>query len=274
MEKVSQTLRRAREQRKISREEASQHTHIPLSYLMVLEGENLDSQHHTRLLPDPLYLIPHLQRYATFLDIDANSAVAQFANELQDIQARQEKADALNQPHPRLGPSPQRSRATALSIVLASILVTLALIGQYSDLNIGSHGSGESPTPLPLPSTLTETPQPASTSSEPSEGNSPSAQPLPSTYTSLPSTPADSPKSSAPLDNSEASSALATQSNQANSSALEFSQTSVGTPSPTATALVEPPSNNPAHRLLVQAKETTWIRVLIEGQPPRSAGWA
>ena len=95
MEKVSQTLRRAREQRKISREEASQHTHIPLSYLMVLEGENLDSQHHTRLLPDPLYLIPHLQRYATFLDIDANSAVAQFANELQDIQARQEKADDL-----------------------------------------------------------------------------------------------------------------------------------------------------------------------------------
>lgn len=269
MEKVSQTLRQAREQRKMSREEAAQQTHIPLPYLMVLEGEKLDSQYHTRLLPDPLYLIPYLQRYATFLDIDVNSAVAQFTNELQDIQKKNDKGEASNQPRPRLGPSPQRSRAVSLSIVLASILVTLALIGQYSDLNIGASRRGERFFPPSSLAPLEANPQLTPATQKPPEANATSAQPPPSAHASPPPTRTDSLVSPAPLDRPGASSALSTQSNQTNSSATESSRTSVGSPSPT--ALVEPSSDGPAHRLLVRAKETTWIRVLIEGQSPREA---
>ena len=272
MEKVSQTLRRAREQRKISREEASQQSHIPLSYLMILEGERTESRQHSRLLPDPLYLIPYLQRYATFLNIDVNAAVTQFTNELQDLQERHEKAETLTQPRPRLGPSPQRSRAISISIVLASILVTLALIGQYSDLNIGASRQSEYPSPLSSSSPFGADPQSIPAPPQPPEPNAASNQAAPSVSASPSSTHPNSPITPTPLNNPQASTMLSPGTIPPTGFAPESSQTSGGASA--STALVEPSepsSDGPAHRLLIQAKETTWIRVLIEGQPPREA---
>jgi len=97
MEKVSQSLRQAREHRNLTLEEAAKRTRIPLSYLMALEGKGAESRQSTRLLPDPLYLIPHLRQYAAFLDIDPNFVVTQFANELQDVQERNNKRASLQQ---------------------------------------------------------------------------------------------------------------------------------------------------------------------------------
>ena len=266
MEKVSQTLRQAREQRRISREEAAQHTHIPLPYLTALEGEGLDARQRSRLLPDPLYLIPHLQRYATFLDLDANTAVAQFTNELQEIQEGAYKAEAAPQPRPRLGPSPQRSRAISVSIVLASILVTLALIGQYSDLNIDTARQGESSPPTPSPTPFEAPAQHSLSDPQRSpEANAAPAQTPSSSSLSLPSTSTDSPLAPPSLDQSGSSSAPAAQPSQVGGSAPDSSQAYVESPALTA------PVNTTAHRLFVQAKETTWIRVVMGGQSPQEA---
>jgi len=267
MEKVSQTLRRVREQQKISREEAAQRTHIPLSYLLLLEGEKPDTSRRPPLLPDPFYLIPYLQRYASFLDIDANSAVAHFTNELQDIQTRQEKTDAFDQPHPRLGPVPQRSRAISLSIVLASILVTLALIGQYSDLSINSHQLGNPVLDSPSTALFEKNSQPPTSPDQPEAVPSPS-QSSSSVHTSPSLTRAEEPQASTLDNNLEVSSPISSQLKQTDNAGIASSAETIATSLSSTTPSNAPPSN-PRHHLLIQAKETTWIRVLIEGQSPR-----
>jgi cytoskeleton protein RodZ len=236
MEKVSQTLRQAREQQNITLEEAAQKTRIPLPYLMALEGKGPESRHRTRLLPDPFYLIPHLRQYATFLDIDVHLVVTQFTNELQNIQQTNNKLTASEQSPQMLGPSPQRSRAISLSIILASVLITLALIGQYSDLRTRvPHGTNDHPV-APADSSLEERPQ--------------ATPPPPPT-----APPAISPSVSAtPLSPSDSARDQTSQS---------------GTASLTSTAPVEPAEEKPLHLLQARAKEATWIRVLIEGQSPK-----
>src|SRR5258705_3516177 len=136
MEKVAQILRQVREQRGLSLEEVAQRTRISLVYLTLLEGKFTDTKGQARLLADPFYLIPHLRTYADFLDIDPNVAVTQFTEELQASQGISVKITEAAQPAPLLSSPPQRSRAISISIVLASVLVTLAFIGQYSDRQV------------------------------------------------------------------------------------------------------------------------------------------
>lgn len=246
MEKVSQTLRQAREQRNITLEEAAQKTRIPLSYLMALEGKIPDPRYRTRLLPDPLYFIPHLRQYATFLDIDVNFVVTQFTNELQDIQETNNKLTSANQSPQMLGPAPQRSRAISLSIILASVLVTLALIGQYSDLPMRTPSGPEDPM-----GALPDLP--------PQAAQSPSITP--------PSASLESPQTtSTPVPPS--SSSQHTSSPSPSASAVPPAAQSDAAP-PTSAGLVEPTASKPSHLLQARAKEATWIRVLIEGQPPK-----
>lgn len=245
MEKISQTLRQAREQRNMTLEEAAQKTHIPLSYLMALEGKSPDSRHRTRLLPDPMYLIHHLRQYAAFLNIDANLVVTQFTNELQDIQEKNNKLAALHQSPQMLGPSPQRSRAISLSIILASILVTLALIGQYSDLHTRAPSEDEERTGAPSDSPFETRPQ---------------ATPL-SPLTTPPSASLEPPHTAPSPVQPSSSSQLSSAPSQTSASSAPLPSAS--------TALVEPIAGRPSHLLQARAKEATWIRVLIEGQPPK-----
>jgi cytoskeleton protein RodZ len=226
-------------------EEAAQKAHIPLSYLMALEGKSPDSRHSTRLLPDPLYFIHHLRQYAMFLDLDVNLVVTQFTNELQDTQETNNKLAAANQSPQMLGPSPQRSRAISLSIVLASVLVTLALIGQYNDLHTRAPSENED--------------RPVAPSDSPFEAR-PQATPL-SPPTTPPSASLESPQTApAPIQPSFSS--------QQSSAPSQTPASSAPLP-PASTALVEPAVGRPSHLLQAQAKEATWIRVLIEGQPPK-----
>lgn len=241
MEKVAQTLRQAREQRNLTLEEVAQKTRIPLSYLMALEGKLPESRHRTRLLPDPLYFIPHLRQYATFLDVDVNLAVAQFTNEIQDIQETNNQRTISNQSPQRLGPTPQRSRAMSLSIVLASVLVTLALIGQYSDLQTRAPSEHEERTIASSDATFEPTPQlppEATSSAAPSEPSQTAAAPV---HPSPPSQQSSAPPQTLPQ----------------------------SLPSPPAATTPTEPGGRPSHLLQARAKEATWIRVLIEGQPPK-----
>src|SRR5215813_1570699 len=167
MEKVAQILRQVREQRGLSLEEVAQRTRISLVYLTLLEGKFTDGKGQARLLADPLYLIPHLRTYADFLGIDSNLAVMQFTEELQAAQGKSIKTTEITQSTQLLPSSKPHSRAISISIVLASVLVTLAFIGQYSDLKVRSpesvnnrtltssglpSGSPPQPAPTPPPS--------------------------------------------------------------------------------------------------------------------------
>ncbi|MGE0683018.1 MAG: helix-turn-helix domain-containing protein, partial [Candidatus Binatia bacterium] len=246
MEKVSQTLRQAREQQNMTLEEAAQKTRIPLAYLMALEGKSPDPRYRTRLLPDPFYFIPHLRQYATFLDIDVNLVVTQFTNELQDIQQTNNKPASSNQSPQMLGPAPQRSRAISLSIILASVLVTLALIGQYSDLHTRAPSENEDRTVAPSDSPFEARPQatplsppitPPSASLESPQTVSAPVQPSSSSQQS--NAPSQTSTSSAPPP-----SASTTPSSPSDSAHVQTSQS--GTVSPAvATALVEPTAGRP-----------------------------
>lgn len=281
MEKSSQILRQAREQQHITLEEAAQKTRIPLFYLMALEGNDPDSRHHIRFLPDPMYLIPHLRRYAAFLDIDAHFVVTQFTNELQDLHERNHKFAAGKPPPQTLGPSPQRSRALSLSIILASVLVTLALIGQYSDLRTKAPSGGEESMDVPFPSPLETQPQAAPLS----PAAAPSASTEPSRTSSAPVQPslANQRSSAAPPTSTSPAASLsagAAPRSQPDSTLAKTPQS--GAAPLTSAALVESPAGRSSHLLQASAKEATWIRVLIDGQSPKemilqpgqSASWS
>jgi cytoskeleton protein RodZ len=77
-EEVTGLLRRAREEKGLSFEEAEEKTHVPMYYLQILEGEG-----DPRLLAETLYLIPFLRTYATFLGLDPAVTVAQFIRAMQ-----------------------------------------------------------------------------------------------------------------------------------------------------------------------------------------------
>jgi cytoskeleton protein RodZ len=283
MEKVAQILRQVREQRGLSLEEVAQRTRISLVYLSLLEGKFTDNKGQARLLADPLYLIPHLRTYADFLDIDPNFAVTQFTEELQATQGKSVKITETAQPAPLLSSPPQRSRAISISIVLVSVLVTLALIGQYSDRQVRNPESvndriltsaeapfgsmPQTPTLLPpsdttppIPNTQQRTPPPAPLTTQPPLPVSSGAAQHPAlsldTPASSPSQTAQTEKTTPPPPQPEAS-------------------------SPLVTALAQQSARNSSHLLRIHAKEATWIRVSAEGQtkemilqPGQSANWS
>src|SRR3954454_11683435 len=77
---LKQVLRWQREGRKLSLQGAAQFTGIPEKYLRLLEGAGEE-----QLLAEPLALIPCLQRYAVFLNVNPDLAVAQFIAELERL---------------------------------------------------------------------------------------------------------------------------------------------------------------------------------------------
>jgi cytoskeleton protein RodZ len=272
MEKVAQILRQVREQRGLSLEEVAQRTRISLVYLTLLEGKFTDNKGQARLLADPLYLIPHLRTYADFLDIDPNVAVTQFTEELQATQGKSVKITESAQSAPLLSSPPQRSRAISISIVLASVLVTLSFIGQYSDRQVRNPEavnnriltSAEAPSgAMPQTTTLPPPSDPV-----PPIPNTPQRTPSPAPTTAQP--PSLSPDTLAPL---------SSQTVQTEKTAPPPPQPEAS--SPFAAALAQQSARNSSHLLRVHAKEATWIRVFAEGQakemilqPGQSAAWS
>lgn len=72
-EPIPLLLKRRREAKGLSLQVTAAATRVPLRYLRHLEGDG-----PPELLSDELYLVPFLRTYATFLDLDSSSAVAEF----------------------------------------------------------------------------------------------------------------------------------------------------------------------------------------------------
>lgn len=253
MEKVANLLRQTREQQRMSLEEAAQRTHIPLSYLILLEETQLEAKGRIRPLPDPLYLVPHLRKYATFLGLDPNFITAQFTAMLQDAQDKNARSVAPAPPPQLLHTSPQRSRAISISIVLASVLVTLAFIGQYTDMSARAPSGGDNR--LPFPSDLSSAKAPLAPTPS-------TSQPLDMPQRDTTIVPPISPPSTAMMPPSGAT------ISPENTPSTER-QTSPPTPPPLVPEQRTVNIGPSPHVLRVQATEATWIRVHMDGQSPK-----
>ena len=118
-ESIGQTLRRRREERGLSVEQAAHQSKVPIRLVEALESDDY------HLLPDALYLIRLLHDYATLLQLDAAAIEAEFRQAVR------------RPPHPSLAP-PSASRPdpaipwkqmlwTMLAILVVTPLVFIAL---------------------------------------------------------------------------------------------------------------------------------------------------
>jgi cytoskeleton protein RodZ len=273
MATVAQILRQVRERRGCSLEEVAQRTHIPSAYLALLEGQPLQGKEaRESFLPDPVYLIPHLRHYADFLGLNPNFTVACFADELHAAQKKSRTKPTSEPPTLLLSSLPQRSRAVSFSIVLASVLVTLAFIGQYSDgkdrTSSVIHPEALTLAELPSNATVAPTAIPKDVASRAVE--TPSQESLTPPTPGLPTVPA------AP---DAVVSAGATASPEESRVSVAVAAPAESGSSPTASS-TQPTTPPPSHLLRIHAKEATWIRVFAEGQtkelilrPGQTASW-
>ncbi|MCE2487910.1 MAG: DUF4115 domain-containing protein [Desulfurellaceae bacterium] len=253
---VFTALRQAREQRDISLQDAAQAVNIPLHYLQTLEtGED------SRVLADPMYLIPFLRRYAAFLDLNPDEAVRQFLAE-----PRKSGGARIN----NLSTNPVRpvrfSGWLVPLVVLVGGLVVGAFLLQSSDLRLWWTGSTEPPVaadpaeagllpdegaPLTAPP-VAERGQDAADMIEPPVAADPAeASPPPGEET---------PGAAPPVPEEEQVVDISPTPEPALPSTLPALAPSA--PSPEAPQLPRAPSG--FHQLHIQARERTWIRVVID----------
>lgn len=106
--RIGETLRRRREERALTPEQAAFQSKVPLRLVQMLESDDY------QLLPDPLYLVRLLHEYSSFLGLDAASLDAEFQ-------------DALRRP-PRPSPAPAPVPRAASTIPWKQVLWTVAAI--------------------------------------------------------------------------------------------------------------------------------------------------
>src|SRR4051794_14548100 len=130
MQKTSQLLQQERERRGLSLQAVERELRIPLHYLEMLEGAG-----ERRFLADPLYLIPALRNYATFLNLNPTVVVQQFTTEVQT--AHDVASKAVTPAQPLLVSQPaQHSPMWSRLAVLVFALGILALIGHYGEMAV------------------------------------------------------------------------------------------------------------------------------------------
>ncbi|MBI3797988.1 MAG: DUF4115 domain-containing protein [Deltaproteobacteria bacterium] len=243
MEKTSQLLRQERERKGLSLQAVERELRLPPHFLAILEGSG-----EKRFLADPLYLIPALRNYATFLDLNPTAVVQQFTAELQALQEVTSKTVNPAQP-PLVFKQPQPSRMWSRLTILALALGIFAFIGHYGELAVRWQWSpvgGVSPLP---PSEVASTLR-SRTPSAPSSL-------APSVLATPPAQIATSP-------------ALLTESPLV-MAARESEPPVLAVPQPKSvmvdyTAQAQEGLADTLHLLRVQAKEETWLRVAIDDQ--------
>jgi cytoskeleton protein RodZ len=219
---LSYRLRQARERRKLSLQDVARLTRIPVKSLYLLEGAE-----DKRLLAEPLSLISSLRRYAAFLNLTPDAAVAQFITELERLPAVEEEASRDAHPTQLLTHMPRpQSRVGPRTLFLLLALGLLAVVGSYSVLRQEQRPNADKSTSFPPPS-----------APPPQSGTLPPV-----------SSPARS-ASSPDADQSQPSALLPAVS-----------------PSVAAAPPAEPPSSS-LHHLRIQAKAKTWLHVTIDDQP-------
>ena len=69
-----------RKQRGLSRERVTEQTRIPAHYVRMIESDSYDA------VPDELYLLPFIRRYAIFLGLDSQKVVSRFIRDFEKIE--------------------------------------------------------------------------------------------------------------------------------------------------------------------------------------------
>jgi len=261
MEKLSHFLRQERERKGLSLQGVERELRIPSYYLEILEGAG-----DKRLLADPMYLIPSLRSYATFLDLDPAAVVTQFTVELQELQQINSRAANPKRPFPRFKQPPQRFRVLSRLAVLVLALGILAFVGQFGEMAARWQWSTDRRV-----SSLPSAP----------DASSPRA-PGPSPFASLPTPPT-------PLPDTAQSDAMPSRREEAPLETAERQAESSVIPPPSTESL--PVRSTPQaqealadalHLLRIQAKEEVWLRVTIDAQqakdivlhPGQTAEWS
>ena len=236
---VFTALRQAREQRDISLQDAAQAVNIPLHYLQTLEtGED------SRVLADPMYLIPFLRRYAAFLDLDPDEAVRQF------LAVRRKSNGVRIEKQPANPSRPARFSAWFVPlVVLVGGLVGLAFLVQSSDLRSWWMGSTEPP--------VEAEPEDAGPSSDED-----SDETLDALITQLagPSS-GEEPSTATPPDPEEEHAEAIPPTPE---SALPSTLPPAASSTPNSEVVQRPQAPSEFHQLHIQAVERTWIRVVVD----------
>jgi cytoskeleton protein RodZ len=141
---IGQKLRFQRETLGLSLEEVERHTRLRVFYLKALEAGNLDG------LPSPVQGRGMLKNYATFLGMDADALLLQFAEGLQARLAERQGSRLMRLGGRAVDVTPMGSpqpRLITTDLVLAGVLVVflLAFI-VWGGIRISAMRSGQSPT--------------------------------------------------------------------------------------------------------------------------------
>ena len=116
---IGETLRRRREERALTAEQAAFRSKVPLRLVQMLESDDY------QLLPDPLYLVRLLHDYARFLDLDVAALDAEF----QHAMYRPPRSSPPSVPPPRAASTIPWKQVlwTGAAILVAAPLVVIAL---------------------------------------------------------------------------------------------------------------------------------------------------
>jgi cytoskeletal protein RodZ len=248
MENLASLLRQARENKRLSLKDVTTVTRIPMSYLLVLEGGE-------GLMSDHVYLVPFLRTYAKFLGMDTNAVVTQFVAELQ-------RDSRTPPPDRRVTAAAAPSASSRLSFWALPFLLFLGLllVGSFLWQN-GFNGfdalqsmsltkteissEPEAPPPPASPETFGTDLPPPGASTEPTT-------PIAVAPPSIGLTPATP---EVPSDTAQTAAAVPPQT--------EPTTVVAASPRPT------PVAESTAHRLNIQASSPTWVRIVVDDQPPR-----
>jgi cytoskeletal protein RodZ len=234
---LKQVLRWQRESRKLTLQGAAQFAGIPEKYLRLLEGAGEEP-----LLAEPLALIPCLQRYAVFLNLNPDLAVAQFIAELEQLVPVGEFGGSAHRTQLLTAKPQPQARAVPWPLLLVLGLGLLAF-GSYRVLR-GEQRPKEATLASPPPSATVPTLVPGS----PPPASSPIPPGSPAAVGQLP--PARSPEIVAPQAQPRAAVTPLVQSPAVPSSL--------------------PPQTVPGsarYHLRVRATAKTWFHITIDKQP-------
>ncbi|MCS6925417.1 MAG: DUF4115 domain-containing protein [Candidatus Binatia bacterium] len=191
--------------------------------------EVLEGKGDRRLLGDYAYLIPFVRTYATYLGLDPTAAVTQFISELLGREAKETQLE-------HVAPAPRSSPWRVPLVSLVALLVVFVYLWQRDNLSSWQQqqqAREEYLSPPPQNDAITVAPRERLAGpGVPAASSSTTPAPSASLQTATAETPQESPPPTPP------------------------------SPPPAPAPSVSPPP----HSLRIEAKEPTWIRVVIDNQ--------
>jgi len=143
-EEIGQTLRLQRETLGLSLDDIERHTRLRVFYLKALEAGDLDS------LPSPVQGRGMLKNYASFLGLDVEALLLQFAEGLQALLAARQGPRILRRPGRATQYAPMGSpqpRLITTDLLLAGVLVIfLVAFMAWGVIRISAMRTGQAPT--------------------------------------------------------------------------------------------------------------------------------